>query len=469
MSHRFIAVNIVGAAVLIFSHTSIVLAQQETDLDFDYFKNEVQPIFLAKRSNNIPCIQCHVNARNAFRLQPLDEGAFFWTEEQSRQNYAVTRAFVVPGADPLKSRWLTHPLAMTAGGDPFHGGGKHFAGLDDPEWRIMADWVAGAGSRREPSAKLVRIIQTNAAGDNSHVIDPATNKVIAVIDDIEIPHGITSAPDGSQLYISNESLHSLDIVDSRTLRVKRRIPLSNRPNNVSVSKDGSKVYVGIQAPPGAVDVIDTVAMENIKSVATEGPIHNVYVTPDGRFAVAGSVQDRTINVIDTGTDELVWTMEMSAGIRPMAFDTYPDGSTRNLYVQLSDLHGFAVVDFNKREEVARIKHPPIPDEHAHTDGLQGAPAHGLAVSPDGTTIWSTSKVYGYAYIHSLPDLKEIGRVKVGQHPEWITFTPDGNTAYIGVAGDDTTVAVDTATMEVVARIPVGHVPKRVGTVLMAVD
>jgi len=436
--------------------------------DFEFFRTEVQPIFLAKRGSSVRCIQCHTRS-SGFRLQPLDEGAHFWTLEQSRLNYASARAFVVPGADPLQSRFLTHPLAASAGGDAFHGGGKHFANRSDPEWRIMAAWAAGAVTRPPAAGTVVRIIQTNAAGDNSHIIDPATNTVVGVIEDVEIPHGVTSAPDGSAIYISNESLHSLDIIDSRTLRVKRRVALSGRPNNVATSKDGSKVYVGIMEMPGAVDIIDTVTMEKIKTLPVEGAIHNVYVTPDGRHAVAGSIQTRKINVIDTSTDELAWTLEMDAGIRPMTFDTNADGSTRNIYVQLSDFHGFAIVDFNSRKEVARVEHPEVPGEQAHLDGLQAAPAHGLGISPDGKTLWSTSKIYSHAYVHSLPDLKEIGRVFVGQHPEWITFTPDGKTAYIGAAGDNATYAVDTATLTVVAKIAVGQTPKRNGTVLMQID
>ena len=457
------------ALSLAFTTSLIAVAQEGAGkLDFAYFMNEVQPIFLAKRNNNVRCIQCHTRS-SGFRLQPLEEGTLFWSDEQSRLNFASASAFVVPGPDPLKSRLLTHALATSAGGDPFHGGGQHFSRQDDPEWRIMADWVAGASARRAPSSLAVRIIQTNAAGDDSYVIDPATNEVVGVIGDVEIPHGIAAAPDGSQLYLSNESRHSLDIVDSRTLRVKRRIPLSGRPNNISVSKDGAKVYVGIMEMPGSVDIIDSGAMENIKTVPVDGAIHNVYVTPDGRHAVAGSIHTSTINVIDTATDELAWKLKMSAGVRPMAFDTRADGSTRNIYVQLSDFHGFAVVDFNRREEVARVEHPPVPGEQAHTDGLQGAPAHGLGVSPDGKTLWSTSKVYSHAYVHSLPDLREIGRVFVGQHPEWVTFTPDGKTAYIGAAGDNETHAIDVATMQKVATISVGQVPKRVGTALMAVE
>ena len=42
----------------------------------------------------------------------------------------------------------------------------------------------------------LRVLQTNAAGDNIHVIDPATNQVVGTIEDIEVPHGVAIAPDG---------------------------------------------------------------------------------------------------------------------------------------------------------------------------------------------------------------------------------------------------------------------------------
>jgi YVTN family beta-propeller protein len=454
----------IGIALL----ASHVVSQESVQLDYDYFKNEVQPVFLAKREGRVRCIQCHTRSSN-FRLQALEEHKLFFTEQQSRMNFESASQFVLPGADPLSSRFLTHPLATEAGGDPFHGGGKHFASQFDPEWRIMADWVAGAKARREPSSVQVRIIQTNAASDTATVIDPVNNSVIGKITDIEIPHGIVGAPDGSQLYVTNEAKHSLDIVDSRTLRVKRRISLSGRPNNVAVTRDGSRVYVAIMEMPGTIDVIDVASMQKIKSIPVEGAIHNVYVTPDSKYAVGGSIQTSTINVIDIASNELAWTLKMSSGIRPMMFNANPDGSTKNIFVQLSGFHGFAVVDFASRKEVSRIEHPPAPGQEAHYDGLQGAPAHGLGVSPDGKTLWSTSKVYSTVYIHSLPDLTEIGQVYVGQHPEWVTFTPDGKTAYIGAAGDNVTYAVDVATMKTVAKIPVGQVPKRLASVYMAVD
>src|SRR5712672_2460742 len=98
--------------------------------------------------------------------------------------------------------------------------------------------------------RKVRIIQTNSAGDNVHVIDPATNKVVGVIEGIEVNHGVGAAPDGTRIYISDEAESTLDAVDAKTLKVIKKAKLSGHPNNMAVAKDGKHVYVGIILAPG---------------------------------------------------------------------------------------------------------------------------------------------------------------------------------------------------------------------------
>src|ERR1700676_4386838 len=120
------------------------------------------------------------------------------------------------------------------------------------------------------AASTVRIIQTNSAGDDVSIIDPATNKVVGTITGIEVNHGAAAAPDGSRYYISNEGRSTLDVVDSKTLKITRSIPLSGHPNNIGISKDGRRVYVSIAKAPGAVDVIDTTSMEKVKSIPVKG-------------------------------------------------------------------------------------------------------------------------------------------------------------------------------------------------------
>lgn len=109
-------------------------------LDYAFFKERVQPIFLRKRPGHARCVVCHEDRSPP--LQPLTLGEATWTEQQSRQNFAVWKQFVVPGK-PMKSRMLLHPLAESAGGDRFHGGGKHWQSQGDPEWQVLAAWVSG--------------------------------------------------------------------------------------------------------------------------------------------------------------------------------------------------------------------------------------------------------------------------------------------------------------------------------------
>jgi len=306
----------------------------------------------------------------------------------------------------------------------------------------------------------VRIIQTNSAGDNVHIIDPATNKVVGVIAGIEVGHGAGIAPDGSRIYVSDEAESTLDVVDAKTLKVVKRVPLSGHPNNMAVGRDGRRVYVGIIQAPGGVDVIDTASLQRVKTIPTKGTIHNAYVTPDGKFVVAGSIQGKTVNVIDAQTEEPAWTLEMDLGIRPMTFNSNPDGSTKWIFAQLSGFNGFAVVDFATRKEINRIKNPDLPPGKA-TVPEGSDPSHGMAVTADGKTLVVCSRLNNFLYSYSLPDLKVLGGAELGgKGAGWVTLTPDGKTAYVANPVTNDVSVVDIASMKEVTRIPVGAVPKR---------
>ena len=315
-------------------------------------------------------------------------------------------------------------------------------------------------------ASSVRIVQTNSAGTNIHLIDPATNTVAGVIDGIEVNHGVAPAPDGSRLYITNEAEKTLAVVDMKTLAVIKSIALTAHPNNVAISKDGARVYVAIAAAPGALDVIDPATLTLAKSIPVQGALHNTFVTPDGKYVICGSIAGKRLTVIDQRTERPLWDLEFDAGVRPIAFERKADGSTGRLFVQLSDFNGFAIVDFDRRKEIGRVKLPDVSDTERVTEGLQGAPSHGIGVTPDGKTLWVLSKMNSRVYVYALPGLTLMGDAPTGHHPDWLTFTPDSKSAYIANAGSNSVSVVDIATRKVVTQIPVGHVPKRNATVIL---
>ena len=117
--------------------------KEPSALDYQFFKTRVEPIFLKKRAGHARCYVCHAESNNAFRLEKLEPGKTFWTEEQSRRNFSVVSALTA-GGDTGSARLLLHPLAPEAGGDPFHSGGRQFATKADPDWKTLAEWVRGS-------------------------------------------------------------------------------------------------------------------------------------------------------------------------------------------------------------------------------------------------------------------------------------------------------------------------------------
>jgi YVTN family beta-propeller protein len=143
----------------------------------------------------------------------------------------------------------------------------------------------------------------------------------------------------------------------------------------------------------------------------------------------------------------------------MAFETNSDGSTRRIFIQLSELNGFAVVDFVTHKEVTRIELPKIAAGKTPVEE-GGNASHGLAVTSDGKTLVVDSRLNSAVYLYSLPDLKLLGSVDVGRAPDWVTLTPDGKTAYVANAQSNSVSVIDIKSIKEITRIPVGQVPKR---------
>jgi hypothetical protein len=154
---------VVATAFLLYTSTPPATAQtpaspdaQTPQLDYEFFKTRIEPIFLKKRSeDHARCYVCHQISRHGggpLSLEMLPPGMSFWTEEQSRHNFEVVSKLVVPG-NPSLSLFLRMPLAPEAGGlADTHQGGRQFASEDDPDWKNMKAWVLGekAGASSKP-------------------------------------------------------------------------------------------------------------------------------------------------------------------------------------------------------------------------------------------------------------------------------------------------------------------------------
>jgi hypothetical protein len=131
----FVAPGAVGSVAAQSGATSL-------GLDYDFYRDRVEPILLARRPGNARCVVCHSRGGGNSYLEPLAPGATTYNEEQSLRNFERIQRLVVPGA-PTESVLLMNPLAEEAGGSHWHGGGKHWESRTDAEWQTLAEWVDG--------------------------------------------------------------------------------------------------------------------------------------------------------------------------------------------------------------------------------------------------------------------------------------------------------------------------------------
>src|SRR5712692_10879787 len=186
-------------------------------------------------------------------------------------------------------------------------------------------------------AATARIYVTNRGGTTISVIDPATNKVVEVIKGIESPEVVRFSPDGSRLYIANRSVDVLYVMDRKSGKYIKKVPLSGWANDAAVTSDGKLIVVCIRntgteaVDVGALDIIDAKSLEKFKSIPVKRGLHDIAVTGDGKYAAAGSPRGQSITVFDLRSMEIAWEVPYDQGVQPLTIESGPDGSGRRIF------------------------------------------------------------------------------------------------------------------------------------------
>jgi YVTN family beta-propeller protein len=307
-----------------------------------------------------------------------------------------------------------------------------------------------------PGPAAPKLYVANSAGNDLHVIDTATNKVINRVEVGPQPHGLVATRDGRQLFLTIENTAGeegeLVWFDPATDRVTRRMKVGPRPNQLACTPDGKIAYV--PCDDASWWVIDTVGARVLKKIATGGRPHNTLCSPDGRWMYLGPKGSYHVLIADAVEHKLVGEIPTSDAPRPIALSD--DG--KRLYANVDTLIGFEVADVEKRKVIHRVE-AEVPAELLRT----ASRSHGIGIRPDQKELWMCDVYHDRTYVFDLttdpPKQTQTIVMKGGGY--WMCFSPDGRHCYISERIGDSVAVIDTATKKTVARVAVGKAPKRV--------
>jgi YVTN family beta-propeller protein len=317
-------------------------------------------------------------------------------------------------------------------------------------------------SANRPAEGVQKLYVASSAGDDLHVIDPATNRVLRRVAVGPQPHGIAATARGDRLFLTIENTAGnageLLWFDTRTDTVTRRLTIGPRPNQLAVTPHGRLVYV--PCDDASWWVIDTESGHVLSKIATGGRPHNTLCSPDGKHMYLGPKGSYHVLIADTATHQLIGEIPTSDAPRPIVLNK--DAS--RLYMNVDTLIGFEVADTLARKVIHRVE-AEVPAELLRT----ASRSHGIGLRPpDESELWMCDVFHDRTYVFdvSTDPPRQVATIPMKGGGYWMCFSPDGSRCYISERIGNTVAVIDTASRQTVARIEVGQAPKRVLMVIV---
>jgi len=296
----------------------------------------------------------------------------------------------------------------------------------------------------------------NSIADNISIIDLNSLKVTGDIKVGPQVHGMAVQADGTRLFTTTEGDNTLRVFDTSAGTLVSAIKLTGRPNQCAVTPDGKYGAIPIHEGAGSVDIVDVAQQKVVKTLPVKAP-HNAFNSGSNKYLFVSSMGDHSIYRIDL--EKMDYDLNIPVGGVPRPYVITRDG--RTMYVALTDLHGFTIVNISEKKVVRRVEMPAEhPKPHEHPFEPINTLTHGLALSPDEKELWVTSLLDDGMYVYEISSQKFVGPVLTGSGPNWVAFSPDGNYVCVSNSGSDDVSIIDAKARREVARLKVGRVPKR---------
>jgi DNA-binding beta-propeller fold protein YncE len=263
---------------------------------------------------------------------------------------------------------------------------------------VMGVMLAVAAPAR---ADLVYVL--NSTDPSIVKIDSRTGEEVRRIEGLREVHHLVLSPDQKELLIADSAGNEILFVEPATGTVLRRERISN-PYHLDFTPDG-RLLVVASLRRGQVDIYDANGPRLLERIRAGNKPSHIAFSPDSRFAYITIQGDGAVMAIDLQERRTVW--QANVGPEPAGIIWHRG----RLIVGIMGRDYFAVLNPESRQVESTIR--------------VGRGAHTIFASPDGKTLWATSRVQSrIAEIE--PDTLQVRRIhEVPGGPDCIAFAPDG--------------------------------------------
>jgi len=255
--------------------------------------------------------------------------------------------------------------------------------------------------------------------------------------------------------VVNRDSSDLAIIDPATDTVIKRVPLGEYSNGhmAMLNHDGKTILISATGRDRFL-VVDLVTGKVEHTVVVGKAPEHFDVTPDGRLAFVGNIEESTVSMIDVHDGREV--QRITGFFEPHGFSALPDGS--KVYVSSLGGHEVAVLDAKsgrmlKRLAIGDVGRVAARDPQRYLSEVKGIVNPTL--TKDGAFAYAADGDAGVVAIIDTKTDKIVKTLKIGEQPWRAYNSPDGHWMLIPNNGDSTVSVIDTTSQKTVAQLNAG--------------
>jgi YVTN family beta-propeller protein len=308
-----------------------------------------------------------------------------------------------------------------------------------------------------------RVYAAEQFSNTVSVTDPVDNKLLGVIrlGDPQpgnfsplykgqvLVHGMGYSPDHRTLAVVSIGSNSVTFIDTATNAVKHVTYVGRSPHEAFFTPDGKEVWVTVRGE-NYISVLDANSFSEKTRITTpNGPGMQIF-SPDGKYGYICSSFNPETDVITVADHKIVARVKQESPFCPNIAAT-PDGA--QVWFTLKDIGKTQVFDAKPPFNLIKtIDTGPITNHVNFARTAKGTFAY--------VTIGGTNEVK----VFRTDDLSQVATIAVGKLPHGVWPSGDGTRIYVGLENNDALTAIDTATNQVIATIPIGQAPQAIAYV-----
>ncbi len=158
------------------------------------------------------------------------------------------------------------------------------------------------------------------------------DRVLHVVRGFVEPRYTAAHPDGTHAFVTDSGRSGVTVLDVRRGVVVARVRLSGWARHLAISRDGSRLWVGLGSASAHVSIVDTHPLRHVRDLTPGFPAHDVGHAPDGRLWIT-SGSERVLAVDETPQQADLAPQHVTFG-NGRAFVTSGDSGT--LHVHAAD-------------------------------------------------------------------------------------------------------------------------------------